>query len=59
MGILQLPYDNVYVYAQTCKLTRDYEVALLESSNCYDEFKAKRLADGMVPQLREGIYIHS
>ena len=50
MGILQLPCDKTLrarVYVQTGKFTK---VALLESSNCYDEFKAKRLTDGMVSQ---------
>ena len=50
MGILQLPCDKTLrarVYVQTGKFTK---VALLESPNCYDEFKAKRLTDGMVSQ---------
>ena len=41
------PGDEARVYVQTGKFTK---VALLESSNCYDEFKAKRLTDGMVSQ---------
>jgi len=33
------------------------EDALLESSHRFDEFKAKRVADGMAPPLGEGVLI--
>ena len=33
------------------------EEALLENSHRYDEFKAKRLADGMAPPLGQGVLI--
>jgi hypothetical protein len=59
MRILQLPCDKTlrgYMrkHASSPGINED---ALLESSHRFDEFKAKRVADGMAPPLGEGVLI--